>query len=46
MTAWGTVEGVVDHILHVSFDEHTALRLATGEGQAEVTAMGKALFDE
>ncbi|WP_158581689.1 SF1B family DNA helicase RecD2 [Actinomadura spongiicola] len=44
MAAWETVEGVVDHILHVSFDERTVLRLATGECEAEVTAMGKALF--
>ncbi|MEU5875899.1 ATP-dependent RecD-like DNA helicase [Spirillospora sp. NPDC047279] len=43
-TAGETVEGVVDHILHVSFDESTVLRLATGGGEKEVTAVGKAVF--
>ncbi|MEU1601474.1 helix-hairpin-helix domain-containing protein, partial [Streptomyces sp. NPDC005708] len=39
------IEGVVDHLLHVSYDERTVLRLtATGDDAASVTAVGKALF--
>ncbi|MBT2525576.1 ATP-dependent RecD-like DNA helicase [Streptomyces sp. ISL-99] len=39
------VEGVVDHLLHISYDERTVLRLTTATGNEEsVTALGKALF--
>jgi hypothetical protein len=39
------IEGVVDHLLHVSYDERTVLRLtSTGDGGESVTAVGKALF--
>ncbi|MFJ9174968.1 ATP-dependent RecD-like DNA helicase [Streptomyces sp. NPDC102360] len=41
------VEGVVDHVLHVSYDERTVLRLTSAleEDSAEsVTAFGTALF--
>ncbi|MFD7169226.1 SF1B family DNA helicase RecD2 [Streptomyces violascens] len=39
------VEGVVDHLLHVSYDQRTVLRLTTtADGQESVTAYGKALF--
>ncbi|MGW4518274.1 SF1B family DNA helicase RecD2 [Streptomyces sp. NPDC004393] len=39
------IEGVVDHLLHVSYDERTVLRLtSTGDGEESVTAVGKALF--
>ncbi|MGG2459294.1 ATP-dependent RecD-like DNA helicase [Streptomyces sp. RGM 3693] len=39
------IEGVVDHLLHVSYDERTVLRLTTTTGDEEsITAAGKALF--
>ncbi|WP_159054552.1 helix-hairpin-helix domain-containing protein [Streptomyces dysideae] len=39
------IEGVVDHLLHISYDERTVLRLATTlDGEENVTAIGKALF--
>ncbi|MFJ4008210.1 ATP-dependent RecD-like DNA helicase [Streptomyces sp. NPDC090026] len=39
------VEGVVDHLLHVSYDERTVLRLtSTGDDEEIVTVVGKALF--
>ncbi|MFI6626493.1 ATP-dependent RecD-like DNA helicase [Streptomyces sp. NPDC050528] len=39
------VEGVVDHLLHISYDERTVLRLAATTGDEEtITALGKALF--
>lgn len=39
------IDGVVDHLLHVSFDERTVLRLtATTGGEESITALGKALF--
>ncbi|WP_200308088.1 SF1B family DNA helicase RecD2 [Streptomyces adelaidensis] len=39
------VEGVVDHLLHISYDERTVLRLTATTGEEEtVTALGKALF--
>ncbi|MER6359120.1 ATP-dependent RecD-like DNA helicase [Streptomyces sp. NPDC001634] len=39
------IEGVVDHLLHVSYDERTVLRLtSTGDGEESITAVGKALF--
>jgi exodeoxyribonuclease V alpha subunit len=39
------VEGVVDHLLHVSYDERTVLRLTAVTGEEEsVTAVGTALF--
>ncbi|WP_445025451.1 SF1B family DNA helicase RecD2 [Streptomyces sp. SAS_270] len=45
MDAAEVVEGVVDHLLHVSYDERTVLRLTTTAGDEEsITAVGKALF--
>ncbi|MGI5232543.1 SF1B family DNA helicase RecD2 [Actinoallomurus sp. CA-142502] len=39
------VEGVVDHLLHVSYDQRTVLRLTAVAGEEEsVTAVGKVLF--
>ncbi|MGX1911927.1 SF1B family DNA helicase RecD2 [Streptomyces phaeochromogenes] len=39
------VEGVVDHLLHVGYDERTVLRLSvTGGDEESITAVGKALF--
>ncbi|MGW7521774.1 SF1B family DNA helicase RecD2, partial [Streptomyces sp. NPDC054796] len=40
------VEGVVDHILHVSFDQKTVLRMTTtaSEPEERITAVGHALF--
>ncbi|MDI3402871.1 SF1B family DNA helicase RecD2 [Streptomyces cavernicola] len=39
------VEGVVDHLLHIGYDENTVLRLTTmADGEESVTALGKALF--
>ncbi|MET8329704.1 ATP-dependent RecD-like DNA helicase [Streptomyces sp. NPDC005181] len=39
------IEGVIDHVLHVSYDERTVLRLTTTIGDEDsVTAFGKALF--
>ncbi|MGW0868944.1 YrrC family ATP-dependent DNA helicase [Streptomyces sp. NPDC002740] len=39
------IEGVVDHVLHISFDESTVLRLMrTGDAAESVTAVGKTLF--
>ncbi|MFE1519609.1 ATP-dependent RecD-like DNA helicase [[Kitasatospora] papulosa] len=40
------VEGVVEHVVHVSYDQRTVLRLApvTGEGTEPVTALGRVLF--
>ncbi|MFF1353322.1 hypothetical protein [Streptomyces sp. NPDC058297] len=39
------VERVVDHLLHVSYDERTVLRLtSTGDDEESITAVGKALF--
>ncbi|MEU2734763.1 ATP-dependent RecD-like DNA helicase [Streptomyces sp. NPDC007095] len=39
------VEGVVDHLLYVGYDERTVLRLGvTGGDEESVTAVGKALF--
>ncbi|MEV3860038.1 ATP-dependent RecD-like DNA helicase [Streptomyces sp. NPDC050095] len=42
------IEGVVDHLLHVSYDERTVLRLAATlnaePGEESVTAVGTALF--
>src|SRR4051812_16204090 len=35
------VEGIVDHLLHISYDESTVLRLAvTADGAESVTALG------
>lgn len=41
-----TVEGVVDHIVNVSYNERTVLRLTTAgdEGPEQITALGQALF--
>jgi exodeoxyribonuclease V alpha subunit len=39
------VEGVVDHLLHVSYDQRTVLRLSAVTGEEEsITAVGTALF--
>ncbi|QHA07820.1 ATP-dependent RecD-like DNA helicase [Streptomyces broussonetiae] len=39
------IEGVVDHLLHVSYDERTVLRLTSvGDGEESITVVGKALF--
>lgn len=38
------VEGVVDHLLYISYDETTVLRLTTADSEESVTALGKALF--
>ncbi|MCC2275501.1 ATP-dependent RecD-like DNA helicase [Streptomyces sp. ET3-23] len=39
------IEGVVDHLLHVSYDERTVLRLSASTGDKEsITAVGTALF--
>ncbi|MGW3625687.1 SF1B family DNA helicase RecD2 [Streptomyces sp. NPDC000880] len=39
------IEGVVDHLLHISYDERTILRLTATSGDEEsITALGKALF--
>ncbi|MET8680020.1 ATP-dependent RecD-like DNA helicase [Streptomyces sp. NPDC004647] len=39
------IDGVVDHLLHVSYNERTMLRLATASGDEDgITAHGKALF--
>ncbi|MFG2251614.1 SF1B family DNA helicase RecD2 [Streptomyces mirabilis] len=39
------VEGVVDHLLYVGYDERTVLRLGvTGGDEESVTVVGKALF--
>ncbi|MBT2401987.1 ATP-dependent RecD-like DNA helicase [Streptomyces sp. ISL-100] len=39
------IDGVVDHLLHVSYDERTVIRLATTTMDHEgITAHGKALF--
>ncbi|WP_167459184.1 MULTISPECIES: SF1B family DNA helicase RecD2 [Streptomyces] len=39
------IEGVVDHLLHVSYDERTVLRLtSTGDDEESITVVGKALF--
>lgn len=39
------IEGVVDHLLHISYDERTVLRLTATSGDEEsITALGKALF--
>ncbi|AVZ72762.1 hypothetical protein SLUN_11755 [Streptomyces lunaelactis] len=39
------IEGVVDHLLHIGYDERTVLRLTTTTGDEEsITALGKALF--
>ncbi|MGY0055033.1 SF1B family DNA helicase RecD2 [Streptomyces sp. LZ34] len=41
------IDGVVDHLVHVTYDHHTILRLATAEDaptSLTVTAVGKALF--
>lgn len=39
------IEGVVDHLLHVGYDERTVLRLGvTGGDEESVTAVGRALF--
>ncbi|NUK37701.1 ATP-dependent RecD-like DNA helicase [Streptomyces lunaelactis] len=39
------MEGVVDHLLHIGYDERTVLRLTTTTGDEEsITALGKALF--
>ncbi|WP_432066567.1 SF1B family DNA helicase RecD2 [Streptomyces sp. C10-9-1] len=38
------VEGVVDHLLHISYDETTVLRLTTADTEGTITALGKALF--
>ncbi|MBV9025326.1 MAG: ATP-dependent RecD-like DNA helicase, partial [Streptomycetaceae bacterium] len=45
LDALEVIEGVVDHLLYVSYDEHTVLRLNTTTGDEEsITAAGKALF--
>lgn len=39
------VEGVVDHLLYIGYDENTVLRMAIASDEEEpVTALGKALF--
>lgn len=39
------LEGVVDHLLHVSYDQRTVLRLSAVTGEDEsITAVGTALF--
>ncbi|MBT2443013.1 ATP-dependent RecD-like DNA helicase [Streptomyces sp. ISL-36] len=38
------VEGVVDHLLHINYDETTVLRLTTADAAEAITALGKALF--
>ncbi|MBT2509820.1 ATP-dependent RecD-like DNA helicase [Streptomyces sp. ISL-98] len=39
------VEGVVDHLLHISYNERTVLRLTATTGDEEsITALGTALF--
>ncbi|MYT32944.1 ATP-dependent RecD-like DNA helicase [Streptomyces sp. MspMP-M5] len=39
------VEGVVEHLLHVSYDERTVLRLtSTANDDPSITVIGKALF--
>ncbi|MGW1947578.1 hypothetical protein ACWCRC_25050 [Streptomyces sp. NPDC001940] len=39
------IEGGVDHLLHISYDERTLLRLTATSGDEEsITALGKALF--
>ncbi|MFD8381751.1 ATP-dependent RecD-like DNA helicase [Streptomyces sp. NPDC059679] len=41
------IDGVVDHIVHVTYDHHTILRLAIADDtptSGTVTAVGKALF--
>ncbi|MEU6485960.1 ATP-dependent RecD-like DNA helicase [Streptomyces sp. NPDC046887] len=38
------VEGVVDHLVYISYDENTVLRLITADAGETVTALGKALF--
>jgi exodeoxyribonuclease V alpha subunit len=39
------VEGVVDHLLHVSYDQRTVLRLSAVAGEEEsITAVGTVLF--
>ncbi|GGX41876.1 ATP-dependent RecD-like DNA helicase [Streptomyces noursei] len=45
MDAPEVIEGVVDHLLHISYDELTVLRLTTTASDEEsITALGKALF--
>ncbi|WP_414166359.1 hypothetical protein ACMATS_00140 [Streptoverticillium reticulum] len=41
-----SVEGVVDHLVLVTYDQHTVLRLTPADDtqQEAVTAVGKALF--
>ncbi|MGW7239556.1 SF1B family DNA helicase RecD2 [Streptomyces sp. NPDC054804] len=39
------IEGVVDHLVHIGYDERTVLRLTVATGDEEsVTVVGKALF--
>jgi exodeoxyribonuclease V alpha subunit len=39
------VEGIVDHVVHVSYNERTVLRLTSSAGDGEqITALGQALF--
>ncbi|MGX8910221.1 SF1B family DNA helicase RecD2 [Streptomyces netropsis] len=41
------IDGVVDHLVHVTYDQHTILRLTLADDapdQQSVTAVGKALF--
>ncbi|MFD8723927.1 ATP-dependent RecD-like DNA helicase [Streptomyces sp. NPDC059629] len=39
------IEGVVDHLVHIGYDERTVLRLTAATGDQEgITAVGKALF--
>ncbi|MEV6774721.1 SF1B family DNA helicase RecD2 [Streptomyces syringium] len=41
------IDGVVDHLVHVTYDQHTILRLTLADDTADqqpVTAVGKALF--
>ncbi|MFJ9710892.1 AAA family ATPase [Streptomyces sp. NPDC101234] len=39
------IEGVVDHLVHIGYDERTVLRLTAATGDEEsLTAVGKALF--
>ncbi|MGW7004696.1 SF1B family DNA helicase RecD2 [Streptomyces sp. NPDC054933] len=45
LDALDMIDGVVDHLLHVSYDERTVLRLSATTGDREsITAVGKALF--
>jgi exodeoxyribonuclease V alpha subunit len=45
MNAPDSLEGVADHLLHVSYDQRTVLRLTTVAGDKEsITAVGAVLF--